>query len=111
MKSLRVDELAAFAAARQADSPVLLDVREPYEIEVAALNVPGLETVCIPMDEVLDRPPAFDPSRPIVCLCHHGRRSAIVAGHLHALGLHDVYNLTGGIDAWSRRIDPSVPLY
>jgi rhodanese-related sulfurtransferase len=47
----------------------------------------------------------------IVCICHHGARSAQVAMFLESRGHKDVFNLYGGIDAWSRQVDPSVPTY
>jgi len=48
---------------------------------------------------------------PIVCICHHGVRSAQVVAFLDRLGFDSAYNLAGGIDAWSQLVDPGVPRY
>ena len=48
---------------------------------------------------------------PIACICHHGARSAQVVAFLLQQGFDDVYNLAGGIDAWSTQVDPAVPRY
>ncbi|HEX7441134.1 MAG TPA: rhodanese-like domain-containing protein, partial [Caldimonas sp.] len=46
-----------------------------------------------------------------VCICHHGARSAQVVAFLERQGFESVYNLAGGIDAWSLQVDPEVPRY
>lgn len=86
---------------------VLLDVREPEEVALAAL--PG--AVHIPMADIPARLHELDPDAPIVVVCHHGIRSAQVAGFLAHQGFRAVSNLRGGIDAWSRTVDPSLPRY
>ena len=53
----------------------------------------------------------LDPAQPILCICHHGMRSAQVVAFLERAGFDSVYNLAGGIDAWSARVDPAVPRY
>lgn len=93
-------------------TPVLLDVREPWERSMASIAVAGLETLAIPMNEIPARAAEIDPARPVVCLCHHGMRSAMVGRWLEqATGHARVYNLSGGIDAWSTLVDPAVPRY
>lgn len=92
--------------------PLLLDVRETWEFELAALRAEGLLTLNLPMSEIVDRVNELDPARPIVCLCHHGVRSAQVAGFLEQRhGFASVTNFSGGIDAWSVQVDPTVPRY
>lgn len=89
-------------------SPVLLlDVREPYERELAVIE-PSLH---IPMGDVPDRLSELPNDREIVVYCHTGARSAMIAGFLEGQGYRDVSNLSGGIDAWSRQVDPKVPRY
>jgi rhodanese-related sulfurtransferase len=89
-------------------SPVLLDVREPWEAQTASL--PG--GILMPMGDVPSRAHAeLDPDAHIVVLCHHGQRSLSVAMWLRAQGFDYAQSLAGGIDAWSRTIDPTVPLY
>lgn len=91
--------------------PVLLDVREPWEFQQAAVRLAGADTLHIPMREIPSRLAEIDPARTIVCVCHHGGRSLQVAHFLVQRGYIDVINLQGGIDAWSREVDPSVPRY
>jgi rhodanese-related sulfurtransferase len=86
---------------------VLLDVREPEEVAIAGLR----GAVHIPMGDVPARLQELDPDAEIVVVCHHGIRSASVAGFLAQRGFACVLNLAGGIDAWSRTVDPSVPRY
>lgn len=92
--------------------PLLLDVREPWEFEQASLHADGLETINLPMSQIAERVAELDPSRPTVCLCHHGMRSAQVAAFLEQRhGFTSVTNFTGGIDAWSLEVDAGVPRY
>jgi sulfur-carrier protein adenylyltransferase/sulfurtransferase len=86
---------------------VLLDVREDDEFEMARL--PWAKHV--PMGQVAERLGELPKDQPIVVMCHGGRRSQRVAQFLRQNGFAEVANLTGGIDAWSREIDPSVPVY
>lgn len=92
---------------QQAPAPVVLDVREPWEVELASL--PG--ALCIPMGEIPARLHDLEPEAEIVVVCHHGMRSAQVAAFLARQGFHRLHNLDGGIDAWSREVDPEVPRY
>lgn len=105
MRTITPRELADWLD--QADAPVVLDVREPWEVATASL--PG--SVAIPMREIPARLAELPAQRPVVCLCHHGMRSAQVGMFLERQGFDAVFNLTGGIDAWSRDVDPSVPTY
>ena len=85
----------------------LLDVREPAEIELASLPA----TVKIPMMEVPGRLAELARDANVVVMCHSGGRSRRVARFLLDAGFTRVFNLAGGIDAWSREIDASVPRY
>ncbi|MEO7244028.1 MAG: rhodanese-like domain-containing protein [Rubrivivax sp.] len=110
MKQLSVHELAA----RAVDAPAsmqLLDVREPWECALAPIHLPGVATLAIPMGSVPARLDELPHSRSVVCICHHGARSAQVVAFLMQRGWTDVYNLAGGIDAWSTQVDPAVPRY
>lgn len=94
---------------KSGDPVVLLDVRQPEEHALAAL--PG--SVLIPLQQLPARfaelqPP---PGAQVVVYCHHGIRSLRGAGFLAQQGFEDVASLAGGIDAWSREIDPQVPCY
>ena len=92
----------------QPSAPLLLDVREPWEVHTASLP----NSVLMPMGEVPSRAhQELDPDQPIVVLCHHGARSLSVTMWLRDQGFEHVQSLAGGIDRWSRAIDPSIPRY
>jgi rhodanese-related sulfurtransferase len=99
----------AFSQKRQQPNPpLLLDVREPWEHQTA--SVPN--SLLMPMGEVPSRAHTeLDPDAPIVVMCHHGARSLNVALWLRDQGFTHAQSLAGGIDAWSRTIDPNVPRY
>ena len=107
MKSISAADLAAWLADSRRDKPQLLDVREPWEFERA--RIPGAQLV--PMREVPARLDEIDPEKEVVAICHHGGRSAQVALFLEKNGYGKVHNLVGGVDAWSRTVDPAVPTY
>lgn len=86
---------------------ILLDVREQDEVFVAALP----DHMHIPMNLIPIRQNEIPDDLPIVIYCHHGMRSLQVALYLSENGFDDVYNLSGGIDAWSLMVDPSIPRY
>ena len=110
MQQVRPADVAELAAAAQPPL-LLLDVREPVEFRHAAIQLSGTRTLHMPMGEVPARLSELDPSQPILCICHHGMRSAQVVAFLERSGFDSVYNLAGGIDAWSLQVDPSVPRY
>ncbi|SDC68485.1 rhodanese-like domain-containing protein [Paraburkholderia lycopersici] len=107
MQNLTAPALAEWLADTSRESPVLLDVREPWEIETA--KIAG--STSIPLREIPARSEELDDEAQIVCICHHGARSAQVAMFLESRGYSKVFNLQGGIDAWSRQVDPKVPTY
>lgn len=88
-------------------APALLDVREPAEVAMAQIH----GAACIPMGEIAERLAEIPRDRPVVVMCHKGGRSRQVAAYLLACGYREVFNLAGGIDAWAREIDPSIPRY
>ena len=109
---VRPSQLAAwFQAAAGQGLPVVLDVREAVELRAASVKPEGFELVAVPMGTVPARLAELDPGRPIACLCHHGIRSQRVAAFLAGNGFAQVANIAGGIDAWSRELDPSVASY
>ena len=107
---VRPSEFAGWLQAQPAP-PLLLDVREPWELQVASVQPEGFDLVAIPMNEIPGRLAELPEDRPIACLCHHGMRSQNVAAFLARQGYADVANIAGGIDAWSREKDPAVPRY
>lgn len=102
-----VDAAALAAELASAAPPLLLDVREPWEADLVA--IPGSRL--IPLHELGGRAGELDPEASVVVYCHLGVRSRLAAEHLAAIGFADVRNLAGGIDAWSRTVDPSTERY
>lgn len=113
MQQVRPAELPALVAELQAQglAPVLLDVREPWEVTLASIAPAGVTSICIPMQQIPSRLSELDPAQPILTLCHHGMRSAQVAMFLTKQGYAGMYNVEGGIDAWSCTVDAAVPRY
>jgi len=107
MQNLTAADLANWLNDPARPAPVLLDVREPWEVQAASLT----QIVHIPMRDIPARSEELDDDAEIVCICHHGGRSASVGMFLEGRGFKRIYNLQGGIDAWSRQVDPSVPTY
>jgi rhodanese-related sulfurtransferase len=88
-------------------SPLLLDVREPHEFKYC--RIAG--SINIPMNQVPSRLTELDPQSDIIVICHHGMRSIQVAIFLDGKGFKQITNLTGGVAAWAKDIDPSMPTY
>ena len=97
-------------ASQQDQRPVLLDVRESWEVQTASAQPEGMDLLHIPMQAIPARLHELDTTRPIACLCHHGSRSMQVASFLMQHGF-EVVNVAGGIHAWSAQVDPSIPVY
>jgi molybdopterin/thiamine biosynthesis adenylyltransferase/rhodanese-related sulfurtransferase len=88
-------------------TPTLLDVREPYEWAIARLP----EARLVPLDALPDVVHTLDPDEELIVYCHHGMRSAAAVAWLREQGFEKARNLTGGIDRWSREVDPSTRRY
>ena len=87
---------------------VVLDVREPWEFEIAKIE----GSRHIPMGDIPARfNEELDPEDHIAVVCHHGVRSMNVTAWLRQQGFEKAQSLAGGIDRWARQIDPKVPLY
>lgn len=86
---------------------VLLDVREPDELAICRMGA----THHIPLGQLGERWEELPREARILVHCHHGGRSLRATQFLRAKGLAGVSNVQGGVEAWSRRIDPSVPRY
>ncbi len=95
----------------QTGTPVLLDVREPWELERASIKPALCDFKAMPMASIPLRLAELDVHTPIAVLCHHGARSMQVAHFLARNGYSAVANITGGIAAWSNEVDNSVPQY
>lgn len=99
------------AQASPDQTPVVLDVREPAELQIASVTAQGFTLLTIPMGTVPLRLAELDPQQPIACLCHHGGRSMQVAQFLASSGFDKVANIAGGIHAWAAEVDPSLATY
>jgi len=94
-------------ARKSATPPLVIDVREGWELGVAALP----DVTHIPMQQIPARVGELDKDRDIVVMCRSGGRSMQVAQYLAANGFRSVKNLTGGILRWGQDVDPSIPPY
>jgi len=105
-----VPEIAPQELKRRLDageSPMVLDVREPWECAIARLA----GSLNIPVNEVPSRLGELDSSAEVIVMCKSGGRSRRAAEFLSTHGFGRVANLSGGIDAWARDIDPDLPTY
>jgi rhodanese-related sulfurtransferase len=107
MQQLTAPQLADWIADASRASPVLLDVREPWEYQTC--HIEG--ALPMPMNTVPARQEELDPEAPVVCICHHGARSMQVAAFLERNGFTQVANLTGGVHAWAVQVDGTMPTY
>ena len=105
VRAITVQELKRKMDARERFE--LIDVREAHEAEIARIDGARL----IPLGEILDRTSELSEGEEIVVHCHSGGRSARAVQWLQERGFENVFNLEGGIDAWSDEIDPNVPKY
>jgi len=107
MKQITAAALAARLKEPGQGKPLLLDVREPWEFQICRIE--GSQH--LPMGEVPARAGELDQQAEVVVICHHGSRSLQVALFLEKQGFSDVTNLTGGVDAWAKNVDPAMPVY
>jgi rhodanese-related sulfurtransferase len=107
MQQLTAPQLADWIADASRASPIMLDVREPWEYQTC--HIEG--ALPMPMNTVPARQEELDPEAPIVCICHHGTRSMQVAAFLERNGFTQVANLTGGVHAWATQVDGTMPAY
>ncbi len=105
MQQMTTTELAE--RMKNGTAPTIIDVREPNEYAYARL--PG--AVLKPLGGIYQWARELDKEQEYVLQCHTGSRSFQAAYMLERLGFKKVYNLQGGIDDWSQRVDASVPRY
>jgi len=108
-EEVQTHDVAEWIALPADQRPRLIDCREAEELAIC--RIPGNEW--LPLGEIPAAVDALkkDVERGIVVYCHHGMRSLRATRFLRRHGLESVYSMAGGIDAWSRIIDPSVPRY
>ena len=105
IREVSVDELKA--ARDRGETPLVLDVREEWELQLARIP----DVVHVPMNQLSARLSEFSPAVETVVMCHAGGRSMRVAHFLASQGFTNVANLSGGICAWSQIVDATVPQY
>ncbi len=110
IEQVRPSGLAAWLQT-QPRPGVVLDVREPEELQMASVRPDGFDLLVIPMNDIPARLAELDPQRPVAVLCHRGGRSQRVAMYLASNGFDTVANIAGGIDAWALECDGSIPRY
>jgi rhodanese-related sulfurtransferase len=107
MEQMTPEALAEWLQEGAEDAPLLLDVREPWEFAICRIEGSQL----LPMGQIVASLGRLDPRRETVVICHHGIRSQQVARYLEHQGFQHIVNLSGGVDAWARRVDPTMPTY
>lgn len=105
LQHLSASDVAALLTT--ATPPVIIDVREQWEYDIA--HIEG--SVLIPLSTLPERAGTLDPSKQYAMLCHHGMRSEMAGNWLAQHGFAQLINIDGGIDAWSIEVNPSVPRY
>jgi rhodanese-related sulfurtransferase len=107
---MQVEEISPLELKRrlEAGAPLrVIDVREPWEVAIASLP----ETLNIPLNELPQRLQELDPKADTVVMCKSGGRSGRAAAFMLSRGFGRIANLTGGIDAWTRDVDPTLDSY
>ena len=89
------------------DQLQLIDVREDWEYEHCQIA----HSIHVVLHSIPERLAEFDRQKPLVLICHHGVRSLMACQYLEQQGFSNLYNLTGGIDAWSNDVDPTIQKY
>ncbi len=102
---INVHALAEIRAA--GDAHTVLDIREPVEVAICAIE----DSISIPMQQVPQQLDALPREHPLIVICHHGVRSAMVTEFLRNSGFDNAWNLAGGIDAWAGLVEPDMPRY
>jgi rhodanese-related sulfurtransferase len=99
---------AALAGLRRGPQPyALLDVREPWELEICGF----VEALHLPLGALSGRERELPDDRPLVVICHRGHRSLLATRHLRQRGLARAVNLRGGVEAYALEVDPTMARY
>lgn len=107
MQQIGARELQQWLQDASRSSPLLLDVREPWEYQYCHIGNAQL----VPMHSVPGKLDSLDKHADTVVICHHGMRSMQVARFLEHHGFDRIYNLQGGVDSWAQLVDSSMPTY
>ena len=104
---LQIDVVELERLRKENQELTLLDVREKWEVEICAIA----GSVNVPLSTLPQNLAQLPSQGPMVVLCHHGARSMQAVAWLRQNGFGNATNLSGGIDAWARRIDPAMATY
>lgn len=104
MRRMSASQLAAHL---ENASPLLLDVREPWEFDICHID----GSINLPMAQIPQNAARFQDAAEIVVICHHGIRSQHVIQFMQQQNSNDLINLDGGVDAWAREVDADMPVY
>jgi len=107
MTQITPQQLQGWLSDGSRAKPLVLDVREPWEHQICRLP----DSVLMPMRTIPARLAELDPSADTVVVCHHGVRSFQVAVFLERAGFARLHNLSGGVDAWAKTVEASMPVY
>ena len=107
MQQINAPQLQQWLTDNSRVAPLLLDVRESWEYQIA--HIAGAQLM--PMHTVPAKIDQLDAHADIVAICHHGMRSMQIARFLEHAGFDHIYNLQGGVDAWAQSVDPNMPTY
>jgi len=107
INQLTPPQLAAWRADASRAAPLVVDVREPWELDVCRID----GALAVPLAELPRRAHELPRDRDLVLVCHHGSRSLHAAAWLARAGWPRVHNLTGGVAAWADQVDPAMARY
>lgn len=106
MREMSARELKAYLETTDSQ-PLLLDVREPWEYDIARIDGSQL----LPMRNIPEKLAELDQARETVLICHHGIRSRQVGRYLQSQGFTNLINLRGGVEEWAREVDKLMATY
>ena len=102
-----IDTVALKQLRQSDDPPVVLDVREPWEVAIASIE----GSVSVPLGELVRRAGELPRDKRLAVVCHHGGRSAQASMWLRGQGFDRALNVAGGVDAWAALVDPAMARY
>lgn len=107
MTQLTPQQLHEWLADANRAKPVLVDVREPWELQICRIE----GSMHIPMRTIPVRKDELNADAETVMICHHGSRSFQAGMFLKQMGFSRIFNLSGGVDAWAKQVEPAMPVY
>jgi len=106
MREFNAEQLKSYLDSCD-EQPLLLDVRQPWEVEVCKIE----NSVLIPMSTIPAKVESLDLNRETVVICHHGIRSRSVGRYLEQAGFNNIINLSGGMAQWAKTVDTQMAPY